>query len=162
MATAYHNLSEYESDALPSAGNMRFGVVVSEWNPGVTEKLLEGVLGTLQAQGATPDNIIVCNVPGSFELVYGAKLLAEKANVDAVIALGSVVRGDTPHFDYVCQGVTQGISYLNAMQPVPVIFGVLTTDNMEQATDRAGGRYGNKGDEAAVTAIKMIALRRHF
>lgn len=162
MATAYHNLSDYENDTLPSAGDMRFGVVVSEWNPNVTEKLLAGVLKTLQVQGAISDNIIVWHVPGSFELVYGSKLLAEKANVDAVIALGSVVRGDTPHFDYVCQGVTQGVSYLNATQLVPVIFGLLTTDNMEQAMDRAGGIYGNKGDEAAVTAIKMIAMKRHF
>lgn len=162
MSTASHNLSDYESDKLPSASDMRFGVVVSEWNPDVTEGLLNGVLQTLQKQGANPDQIVVQYVPGSFELVYGAKCLADHAHVDAVIALGSVVRGDTPHFDYVCQGVTQGISYLNATQPVPVIFGVLTTDTMEQATDRAGGRYGNKGDEAAVTAIKMIALRRSF
>jgi len=160
MSTANHNLSDYESDKLPSASDMRFGVVVSEWNPIVTESLLEGVLQTLQNQGAAPDQIVVQYVPGSFELVYGAKFLAENAKVDAVIALGSVVRGDTPHFDYVCQGVTHGISYLNATQTVPIIFGVLTTDNMEQATDRAGGRYGNKGDEAAVTAIKMVALKR--
>ncbi|MTK52686.1 6,7-dimethyl-8-ribityllumazine synthase [Paludibacter sp.] len=160
MSTANHNLSDYESDKLPSASDMRFGVVVSEWNPNVTESLLEGVLQTLQNQGAAPDQIVVQYVPGSFELVYGAKFLAENAKVDAVIALGSVVRGDTPHFDYVCQGVTHGISYLNATQTVPIIFGVLTTDNMEQATDRAGGRYGNKGDEAAVTAIKMVALKR--
>lgn len=160
MSTANHNLSDYESDKLPSASDMRFGVVVSEWNPNVTEGLLEGVLQTLQNQGAAPDQIVVQYVPGSFELVYGAKFLAENAKVDAVIALGSVVRGDTPHFDYVCQGVTQGISYLNATQTVPIIFGVLTTDNMEQATDRAGGRYGNKGDEAAVTAIKMVTLKR--
>lgn len=160
MSTANHNLSDYESDKLPSASDMRFGVVVSEWNPNVTESLLEGVLQTLQNQGAAPDQIVIQYVPGSFELVYGAKFLAENAKVDAVIALGSVVRGDTPHFDFVCQGVTHGISYLNATQTVPIIFGVLTTDNMEQATDRAGGRYGNKGDEAAVTAIKMVALKR--
>ncbi len=162
MSTANHNLSDYESDKLPSASDMRFGVVVSEWNPDVTEGLLNGVLQTLQKQGANPDQIVVQYVPGSFELVYGSKCLADNAHVDAVIALGSVVRGDTPHFDYVCQGVTQGISYLNATQPVPIIFGLLTTDTMEQATDRAGGRYGNKGDEAAVTAIKMIALKRSF
>ncbi len=162
MSTANHNLSDYESEELPSASDMRFGVVVSEWNPDVTEGLLNGVLQTLQKQGANPDQIVVQYVPGSFELVYGSKCLADHAHVDAVIALGSVVRGDTPHFDYVCQGVTQGISYLNATQPVPIIFGLLTTDTMEQATDRAGGRYGNKGDEAAVTAIKMIALKRSF
>jgi len=162
MSTADHNLSDYDSDKLPPIDDMRFGVVVSEWNPAVTEGLLNGVCNTLYAQGATPDQVVVHHVPGSFELVFGAKLLAEKANVDAVIALGSVVRGDTPHFDYVCQGVTQGIAYLNASQPVPIIFGLLTTDNMEQATDRAGGIYGNKGDEAAITAIKMIAMKRSF
>ena len=162
MSTASHNLSDYNTDTIPSAHDMRFGVVVSEWNPNVTENLLKGILTTLENKGATPDQIIVHFVPGSFELVYGAKLLAEKANVDAVIALGSVVRGDTPHFDFVCQGVTQGISYLNATQSVPVIFGLLTTDNMDQANDRAGGIYGNKGDEAAITAIKMIAMKRSF
>lgn len=162
MSTAHHNLSDYQSDMLPSASDMKFGIIVSEWNPNVTEKLLEGVIGTLASQGASSEQIIIHHVPGSFELVYGANLLVQKTNVDAVIVLGSVVRGDTPHFDYVCQGVTQGIAHLNATQSVPVIFGLLTTDNMEQATDRAGGIYGNKGDEAAVTAIKMIALKRSF
>jgi 6,7-dimethyl-8-ribityllumazine synthase len=162
MSTENHNLSDYDDHQLASAADMRFGIVVSEWNPNVTEKLLEGVLETLQKQGAMPDQIIVHSVPGSFELVYGSKLLVEKANVDAVIALGSVVRGDTPHFDYICQGVAQGIANLNIIQPIPVIFGVLTTDNMQQATDRAGGRYGNKGDEAAITAIKMVTLKRQY
>jgi 6,7-dimethyl-8-ribityllumazine synthase len=139
---------------------MRFGVVVSEWNPQVTERLLDGVYATLQKAGVTPDQIVIQHVPGSFELVYGAKLLAERCSVDAVIVLGAVVRGGTPHFDYVCQGVTQGVTQLNVSQEIPIIFGLLTTDTMQQAEDRAGGIHGNKGDEAAITAIKMVHLKR--
>ncbi|MBB3188269.1 6,7-dimethyl-8-ribityllumazine synthase [Microbacter margulisiae] len=160
MATAYHNLSEYDASAIPSTENMRFGIVVSEWNPDVTERLLAGAYETLQKHGVTPDQIEIQHVPGSFELVFGAKLLAEKCAVDAVIVLGAVVRGGTPHFDYVCQGVTQGVTQLNISQSIPVIFGLLTTDTMQQALDRAGGIHGNKGDEAAITAIKMVHLKR--
>lgn len=160
MATAYHNLSIYDSSTIPSTENMRFGIVVSEWNPEVTENLLNGAYTTLQKAGVTPDQIIIHHVPGSFELVFGAKLMAEKCSVDAVIALGAVVRGGTPHFEYVCQGVTQGVTQLNVSQDIPVIFGLLTTDTMQQATDRAGGIHGNKGDEAAITAIKMVHLKR--
>jgi len=160
MATAYHNLSTYDPSSIPSTENMRFGVVVSEWNPQVTERLLDGVYATFQKAGVTPDQIVIQHVPGSFELVYGAKLLAEKCSVDAVIVLGAVVRGGTPHFDYVCQGVTQGVIQLNVSQEVPIIFGLLTTDTMQQAEDRAGGIHGNKGDEAAITAIKMVHLKR--
>jgi len=160
MATAYHNLSTYDSSSIPSTENMRFGVVVSEWNPQVTERLLDGVYATLQKAGVTPDQIVIQHVPGSFELVYGAKLLAERCSVDAVIVLGAVVRGGTPHFDYVCQGVTQGVTQLNVSQEIPIIFGLLTTDTMQQAEDRAGGIHGNKGDEAAITAIKMVHLKR--
>jgi 6,7-dimethyl-8-ribityllumazine synthase len=160
MATAYHNLSTYDSSSIPSTENMRFGIVVSEWNPQVTERLLDGVYTTLQKAGVTPDQIVIQHVPGSFELVYGAKLLAERCSVDAVIVLGAVVRGGTPHFDYVCQGVTQGVTQLNVSQEIPIIFGLLTTDTMQQAEDRAGGIHGNKGDEAAITAIKMVHLKR--
>jgi 6,7-dimethyl-8-ribityllumazine synthase len=122
--------------------------------------LLDGVYATLQKAGVTPDQIVIQHVPGSFELVYGAKLLAERCSVDAVIVLGAVVRGGTPHFDYVCQGVTQGVTQLNVSQEIPIIFGLLTTDTMQQAEDRAGGIHGNKGDEAAITAIKMVHLKR--
>ena len=160
MATAYHNLSTYDSSTIPPTDNMRFGIVVSEWNPEVTERLLDGVYATLQKAGVTPDQIVIHHVPGSFELVYGAKLMVEKCSVDAVIVLGAVVRGGTPHFEYVCQGVTQGVTQLNVSQDIPVIFGLLTTDTMQQALDRAGGIHGNKGDEAAITAIKMVHLKR--
>ena len=156
MATAYHNLSEYDFNSVPNAENMKFGIVVSEWNFNITGALLEGAINTLKRHGAKEENIQVTTVPGSFELTFGSNQLINKTDVDAVIALGCVVRGDTPHFDYVCMGATQGIAQLNTQGDVPVIFGLITTNNMEQAEDRAGGKLGNKGDECAITAIKMI------
>ena len=156
MATAYHNLSEYDFQSVPDASGMKFGIVVSEWNYNITGALLRGALDTLKIHGAREENILVRTVPGSFELTFGAAQMIKQTDVDAVIALGCVVRGDTPHFDYVCMGATQGIAQLNATGDVPVIYGLITTNNMQQAEDRAGGRLGNKGDECAVTAIKMI------
>ena len=157
MATAYQNLSEYNFDTVPDASAMRFGIVVSEWNQAITEKLLEGACNTLERHGVSPENICVDRVPGSFELTFGARQMAEHRTPDAVIVLGCVIRGDTPHFDYVCAGVTQGITSLNLQyNNIPFIFGLLTTDNLQQSEERAGGRYGNKGCEAAVTAIKMV------
>ena len=156
MATAYHNLSEYDFQSVPDASDMKFGIVVSEWNYNITGALLRGALDTLKKHGAREENILVRTVPGSFELTFGAAQMIKQTDVDAVIALGCVVRGDTPHFDYVCMGATQGIAQLNATDDVPVIYGLITTNNMQQAEDRAGGRLGNKGDECAVTAIKMI------
>ncbi|MDH6357567.1 6,7-dimethyl-8-ribityllumazine synthase [Parabacteroides sp. PF5-9] len=156
MATAYQNLSEYDFNSIPDASEMKVGIVVAEWNKAITEKLLEGACNTLEKHGMLSENIAVGRVPGSVELTFGAKSLAENKDLDAVIILGCVVRGDTPHFDYVCDSVTQGITELNLMYDIPFIFGLLTTDNMQQAEDRAGGKYGNKGDEAAITAIKMI------
>jgi len=151
MATT--NLSQYKPETVPDASGMRFGIVCSEWNTPITNRLLSGAVETLKKHGATA--IGVHYVPGSFELTFGAHQVARYGDVDAVIVLGCVVRGGTPHFDYVCQGVTQGIAQLNSLLDVPVIFGVLTTDNQEQAEARAGGSLGNKGDEAAITAIKM-------
>ena len=156
MATAYQNLSAYDFDSVPDASDMTIGIVVSEWNTNITEKLLIGAINTLEKHGVNPENIITRRVPGSFELTFGAKRLAESKELNAIIILGCVVKGDTPHFDYVCSGVTQGITELNLMYDIPFIFGLLTTDTMEQSEDRAGGKYGNKGDEAAITAIKMI------
>lgn len=135
---------------------MRFGIVVSEWNSSITGALLEGAVNTLKRHGAKEENIVVKTVPGSFELTFGSHCLIESGQVDAVIALGCVIRGDTPHFDYVCMGATQGIAHLNATGSVPVIYGLITTNNLQQAEDRAGGKLGNKGDECAITAIKMI------
>ena len=155
MATALHNLSDYDFDSVPDASNMCFGIVVAEWNHDITGALLDGCVRTLEKHGTIPENIHVKTVPGSFELVYGAQQMCKKDGFDAIIILGSVIQGETPHFTYICQGVTNGISYLNAVQNIPVIYGLLTTLDHQQALDRAGGKYGNKGDECAVTAIKM-------
>ena len=160
MSTA--NLSEYNSSSVPDAGNMRFGIVVSDWNHEVTSALLEGTTQTLKKHGATDKNIIIRHVPGSFELTIGAQFLAEYEDLDAVICLGCVIQGETPHFTFICQGVTQGITQLNLEYNIPFIFGVLTTFNLEQAMERAGGKHGNKGDEAAVAAIKMAALQHEL
>ena len=139
---------------------MRVGFVVSEWNNQITDRLLESAVNTLTANGVSPTSITVRRVPGSFELVYGASLMAKSGYVDAIIAIGCVVRGDTPHFDYVCQSVTQGVTALNADCDIPVIFGVLTVNDLQQAIDRAGGNLGNKGGECARCAIKMVHLAR--
>jgi 6,7-dimethyl-8-ribityllumazine synthase len=153
MATI--NLSDYNPNSVPDAAEMKFGIVVSEWNPNITNALLQGAYDTLIKHGAKAKNIRIEHVPGAFELIFGSQCMIE-TDVDAVIALGCVMRGGTPHFEYVCQGTTYGIAKLNADYDIPVIFGVLTTDNLEQAADRAGGIHGNKGTEAAITAIKMV------
>ena len=158
MATV--NLSSYEQDRVPSASEMRFGIVVSDWNNDITMALLDGAVNTLKKHEASDNNIIIKHVPGSFELTLGAQFIAEYDDVDAVICLGCVIQGETPHFTFICQSVTQGITQLNLEYNIPFIFGVLTTENKQQALDRAGGKLGNKGDEAAVTAIKMAALQR--
>lgn len=160
MATAYHNLSSYNPASVPNGKEMIIGIVVSEWNDNITTPMLEGACKTLLKHGVKQENILVDYVPGSFELIFGAKHIAENKPVDAVIVLGSVVRGDTPHFDYVCSGVTQGITDVNIRYDIPFIFGLLTTDNMQQAEDRAGGKHGNKGDECAIVALKMIDFYR--
>lgn len=156
MATI--NLSDYNPELIPDASKMSFGIVVSEWNPEVTNALLQGAYDTLIKHGTKAENIHIVHVPGSFELIFGSQQMIVNTEVNAVIALGSVVRGGTPHFEYVCQGTTEGIAKLNTESDIPVIFGLLTTDDMQQALDRAGGIHGNKGTEAAVTAIKMVKL----
>ncbi|MBO5612095.1 MAG: 6,7-dimethyl-8-ribityllumazine synthase [Prevotella sp.] len=155
MATALHNLSDYDSTKIPDASNMCFGIVVSEWNKEITGALLDGTVSTLEKHGAMPENIHVKTVPGSFELIYGAHQMTLNGGYDAIIILGSVIRGETPHFDYICQGVTSGIAQLNAKSEIPIIYGLLTTNDLQQAKDRSGGKHGNKGDECAVVAIKM-------
>lgn len=155
MATALRQISEQDLQKVPDASNMCFGIVVSEWNREVTNALLEGAVGTLEKHGALPENIHVKTVPGSFELVYGAHQMTLNGGYDAIIILGSVIRGETPHFDYICQGVTYGIATLNSKSEIPVVYGLLTTDTLEQAKERAGGKLGNKGDECAIVAIKM-------
>jgi len=162
MATQYRNLFDYDPGIIPDASAMHFAVVVSEWNSAVTEKLKEGVCNTLIKHGAKVENIYVVYVPGSFELVYATRRIIGSLKPDAAIGLGCVIRGDTPHFDYVCSGVTQGFARMNAEGDIPCIFGLLTTDNLQQALDRSGGKYGNKGEEYAVSAIKMAHLARTF
>ena len=154
------NLSQYSD--VPNAAGMKIGIVVAEWNSEITFAMREGAVQTLREHGVKDDDIIVRHVPGSFELTAGTQLMAGYTSVDAIISIGCVIRGETPHFDYICQGVTAGLTQVSIDFEIPVIFGVLTTNNLEQALDRAGGKHGNKGVEAAVTAIKMVALKRDF
>ncbi len=156
MASALHNLSEYDLKSVPPAEGMRFGIVVSEWNSKITGALLKGACETLLRHGVREEDVTVMTVPGSFELVYGSSRMVKSGRFDAVIAIGCVIKGDTPHFDYICEGTTQGLADLNREGTVPVIYGLLTCNNMQQAEDRCGGILGNKGDECAVTAIKMV------
>ena len=158
MATGLTNLSSFDKDKLPDISSLRFGLVVSEWNANITENLFNGARATLKECGAQDDDIIRFTVPGSFELPFGCAELLRQQKVDAVIAIGSVIRGETSHFDYVCSATAQGIMQLNITQPIPVIFCVLTDDTLQQAIDRSGGKHGNKGVEAAVAAIKMATL----
>lgn len=158
MATENKNLSHYNKSSLPDAKPLRFGIVVSEWNSSITEALYKGAQETLTGCGALQENIIYWTVPGSFEPVYGSKKMLQTQRVDAVIAIGCIIRGETPHFDVICAATAQGIGALNVMFNVPVIFCVLTDETMQQAIDRSGGKHGNKGIEAAIAAIKIAAL----
>ena len=160
MATVNNNLSDYDKTTIPNANKFRFGIVVSEWNDTITEGLYQGAYNTLIEHGALPNNIVRWNVPGSFELIYGSKKMQEQM-VNAVIAIGSVIQGETKHFDFVCEGVAQGIKDLNVIRETPVIFCVLTDNNMQQAIDRSGGKQRNKGTDAAVAANKMAELREN-
>ena len=160
MATKNNNLSDYKKDTLPNVSNLKFGIVVSQWNKEITDGLFNGAYSTLIDCGVLEGNIKKLEVPGSFELIFGTKILSKK-NVDAIICLGSVIKGQTKHFDYVCQGVTNGIKDLNISLGIPVIFGVLTDNTMDQAINRSGGKHGNKGVEAAITAIKMADLNQN-
>ena len=158
MATENKNLSSYDKTTIPNANKLRFGIVVSEWNSEITEELFKGARATLLDCGAQESNIIRWDVPGSFELVYGCRKMGTTQQPDAIIAIGSVVRGETEHFHFVCSAATQGIKELNLQLEMPVIFCVLTDDNMAQAKARSGGVHGNKGIEAAIAAIKMATL----
>ncbi len=158
MATDQKNLNEYSGKNLIDISDKQFAIVVSEWNEQVTSSLFEGAMATLLKHGATPDNIIRKNVPGSFELTLGAQWMAQKATIDAVICIGCVIQGETRHFDFICDAVAQGITNVGLKFDKPVIFGVLTPDNQQQALERAGGKHGNKGIEAAITAIKMLGF----
>ena len=156
MATT--NLSDYDKATIPNSKNFRFGIVVSEWNPDITENLFLGAQQTLLENGIKEENILRWNVPGTFELIFGCKHMLETQRVNAVIAIGNVIQGETKHFDFVCDGVTQGIKDLNVKYDVPVIFCVLTDNTKQQSIERSGGIHGNKGVECAIAAIKMAAL----
>lgn len=159
MATT--DLSVYDKATIPNAKDFRFGIVVSEWNHDITEGMFQGAFDALKDCGAINENIVRWNVPGSFELIFGCKQITQSYDMlDAVIAIGSVIQGETKHFDYVCEAVAQGIKDLNVHGNIPVIFCVLTDNNMQQAIDRSGGKHGNKGTEAAIAAIKMAQLRK--
>lgn len=160
MATENKNLSVYDKTKIPNAKQLRFGIVVSEWNHEITEALFQGAHDALLDCGALPENVVRWNVPGSFELTFGCKKMITDQQVDAVIAIGSVIRGETSHFDFVCSATAQGIKDLNVAYDVPVIFCVLTDNTLQQAQDRSGGRHGNKGTEAAIAAIQMAVLGR--
>jgi len=157
MATT--NLSAYDKNTIPNAKNFRFGIVVSEWNNDITSNLLEGAFSTLVDNGALSNNIFTIYVPGSFELIYGCKHLIKTQKLDAIIAIGNVIQGETKHFDFVCEAVSQGIKDINLQFDVPTIFCVLTDNSKQQSFERSGGKLGNKGVESAIAAIKMAALK---
>ncbi|MCH6199867.1 6,7-dimethyl-8-ribityllumazine synthase [Aquiflexum sp. LQ15W] len=158
MATSLKSLSQYTDKNILDISDKKFGIVVSEWNDQVTESLFSGAVETLLTHGAKKENIFRKNVPGSFELTLGAQWLAELEEIDAVICLGCVIQGETRHFDFICDAVAHGITNVALKFNKPVIFGVLTPNTLQQALDRSGGKHGNKGDEAAITAIKMLGF----
>ena len=162
MATQYQNLSQYNAELMPDkdvVSDQKYAIVVADWNPQITHAMLRGAIETLELIGVKSENIHSIHVPGTFELTYASKQLLEQNKYNAIIAIGCVIQGDTPHFDYVCQSVTSGITELNLRNNgCPVVFGVLTTNTMQQALDRADGIHGNKGVEAATTAIKMANI----
>ena len=159
MATGLGNLSDYKSNSLPDGSSFKITLVVSEWNESITNALKIAAIETLISLKVNSENINTIHVPGSFELIYGAKLAQEK-NPDAVIVIGSIIQGETKHFDFICNAVSNGIKDLNIRNKVPIIFCVLTDNNLKQAQNRSGGKYGNKGIEAAIAALKMSKIRK--
>ena len=160
MSSSAYNIDNILSNGIPDGSDMRIGIVVSEWNDNITTELLHGAVQTLEKFNVKEENILVKSVPGSFELIFGSSQMVKSGLVDAVIAIGCIIRGATPHFDFISTGTTQGLTDLNRESDIPVVFGVLTTNNLEQAEERAGGILGNKGEEYAATAIKMIDFTR--
>jgi 6,7-dimethyl-8-ribityllumazine synthase len=162
MATIHRNLSEYDKNNIPNGADYKIGIVVSEWNDTITLKLLEGAKQALFDNGVKEENLMIRFVPGAFELPLGAQLLLDNTDVDGVVAIGVVIQGETKHFDFVCQGTTQGIMQVNLEYNTPVSFCVLTDNTMQQSIDRAGGIHGNKGVECAIACLKMIELKKSF
>ena len=157
MSSANSNLKNLDFNKIPSAKGLKFGIVVSKWNSQITDKLLDGCIDLLKTKDATDENIKILHVPGSFELVYGCNSLIDKG-YDAIIAIGSVIRGETKHFDFICSATSNGIKDLNLLGKCPIIFCVLTDENIQQSIDRSGGKFGNKGVEAAIAAIEMAII----
>ncbi len=162
MATSLKNLSDTAIQPIPDATGLKFGILIAEWNPEVTESMGKAAKETLIKHGVKEEDILYKYVPGSYELSLGAQFLAEHTNVDGIICLGCVIQGETKHFDYVCKAVTEGTNEVSLKYNIPVGFGVLTTNNQQQALDRAGGKHGNKGDEAAEAVIKMAIMKNEF
>ena len=157
MSSEFNNLNNIDLKKIPDASNFKFGIVVSKWNREITDNLLKGCIDLLKSKGTLDININILKVPGSFELIYGCKKMQQE-DVNAIIAIGSVIRGETKHFDFICNAISIGIKDLNVSKNCPIIFCVLTDDTMQQAIDRSGGKYGNKGTEAAIAAIKMALI----
>ena len=162
MSSTKNNLSSVQSANIPDASDYVIGIVWSEWNSDITVQMKDAAVETLLSHGVDLENIIIKSVPGSFELTLGAQWIAENTEADAVICIGCVIQGETKHFDFICHAVANGITSLNIEFSIPFVFGVLTTDNQEQALARSGGKHGNKGIEAAHTALKMLALEDSF
>ncbi|MFN5417387.1 MAG: 6,7-dimethyl-8-ribityllumazine synthase [Flavobacteriia bacterium] len=162
MATEHRNLSEYDKNNIPNGADFKVGIVVSEWNDSITLNLLAGAKQALLENGVQEKNIMVRFVPGAFELPLGAQLMLDNTDVDGVIVIGVVIQGETKHFDFVCQGATQGIMHLNLEYNSPVAFCLLTDNNIQQSIDRSGGKHGNKGVECAIACMKMINLKKSF
>lgn len=160
MATQFKNLSDFSNTRIPHAADFNFAIVVSQWNDEITDALYQGAINFLEKYHASPENILTIQVPGSYELPAAADMILTFKKVDAVICLGCVIQGETRHFEFICQAVASGLTQISIKHNKPVVFGVLTTDNLRQAQERAGGRHGNKGEEAAATAIQMAALQR--
>ena len=158
MSSAHQNLSSIKMVNIPNVDHFSFTIITEQWNKEVTGALEKGCLETLLANGVKPENIQQLEVPGAWELISAAKMVLDLSKTHAVICIGAVIKGDTPHFEYICEGVTVGLAQLCANQSIPVIYGVLTVNNLQQALDRCGGTHGNKGDEAAVTALQMASL----
>ena len=159
MSSVSKNLSQPEGSSIPNGKGMRIGIVVAEWNIAITGALRDGAINTLLENGVLEKDIVLHYVPGSFELTMGAQFLCDDNSIDAVITLGCVIQGETRHFDFICNAVAHGVTNVSLKYNKPVIFGVLTPNTLQQAEDRAGGKHGNKGDEAAVTVLKMIAFK---
>ena len=157
MSSAFNNLNNIDLSKIPDATNLKFGIAISKWNKEITDNLLNGCVDLLKSKGVLDENIIISHVPGSFELIYASKKL-QLQDVNSVIAIGSVIRGETMHFDFICNATSIGIKDLNISGKCPVVFCVLTDNNMQQSVDRSGGKYGNKGSEAAIAAIEMALI----